>query len=374
MSRSFSLPIFHNSPIAWLTALGTTALLYVVLMAVRALVRRHYKRMLATERVEIMEMPLEVLSRTTTLFLIGISLFIGLQLLTTSPRTRHGVDTAVTIVVFWQAGVWISAAVMAWLERKRKGQLATDRAAASSIAVVAFIARAVAWVMIVLLALENLGVDITALVAGLGVGGIAVALAVQNILGDLFASLSITFDQPFFVGDFVTVDSFLGSVEHIGIKSTRLRSLTGEQIVMSNADLLKSRLRNYGRMTERRVLFTIGVTYDTAVEKLEQIPAIIRAIVEAQEGTRFDRSHFANHGACSLDFETVYYVLSADYTRHMDIQQQIRLRIHREFDRLGVEFAYPTQRLILERAGSPAGAGRKALTSLEAAPKSAHGR
>ena len=104
MSRSFSLPIFHNSPIAWLTALGTTALLYVVLMAVRALVRRHYKRMLATERVEIMEMPLEVLSRTTTLFLIGISLFIGLQLLTTSPRTRHGVDTAVTIVVFWQAG------------------------------------------------------------------------------------------------------------------------------------------------------------------------------------------------------------------------------------------------------------------------------
>jgi small-conductance mechanosensitive channel len=145
----------------------------------------------------------------------------------------------------------------------------------------------------------------------------------------------------------------MGSVEHIGIKSTRVRSLTGEQIVMSNADLLKSRLRNYGRMTERRVLFTIGVTYDTPAEKLEQIPGIVRNIIESQKGTRFDRSHFANHGACSLDFETVYYVLSADYNRHMDIQQQIRLQIHREFARFGVEFAYPTQRLILERAASP---------------------
>jgi small-conductance mechanosensitive channel len=370
----FSLPIFHNPPMAWLTALGTAMLLYLLLAAVRGLVRRHHTRMLATERVELMEMPLEVLSRTTTPFLIAISIFFGMQLLTASPGTRHALDAAVTIVVFWQAGVWSSAAVTAWLERKRKGQLATDRAAASSIAIVAFIARAVAWVMIVLLALENLGVNITTLVAGLGVGGVAVALALQNILGDLFASLSITFDQPFFVGDFVTVDSFLGSVEHIGIKSTRLRSLTGEQIIMSNADLLKSRLRNYGRMKERRVLFTIGVTYDTPVEKLQQIPGIIRRIIESQEGARFDRSHFANHGACSLDFETVYYVLSADYNRHMDLQQEIRLQLHREFDRLGVEFAYPTQRLILERAASAGSAADRTLMTREAAPRSAHGR
>jgi small-conductance mechanosensitive channel len=360
-----SLVILHNSPIAWLRTLAAAVLLYLALTAVRRLVRRHHQRMLATERVEIMEIPLEVLSHTTTLFLAVISLFIGLQFLTASDATRRAFDMAMTVVVFWQAGVWASAAVTAWLERKRKAQLATDRAAASSIGVVAFIARAVVWMMVVLLALENLGVNITALVAGLGVGGVAVALALQNILGDLFASLSITFDQPFFVGDFVIVDAFMGSVEHIGIKSTRLRSLTGEQIVMSNADLLKSRLRNYGRMTERRVLFSIGVTYDTPVEKLEQIPAIIRAGVESQEGTRFDRCHFANHGACSLDFETVYYVLSADYNRHMDIQQQIRLRIHREFARLGVEFAYPTQRLILERgAAATRGASRPPAEAL----------
>jgi len=203
--------------------------------------------------------------------------------------------------------------------------------------------------MVGLLTLENLGVNITALVAGLGVGGIAVALAVQNVLGDLFAALSIALDQPFVVGDFLIVDDFLGSVEYIGIKSTRLRSLSGEQIVISNSDLLKSRLRNYGRMSERRVLFATSITYETPLELIERVPGIIRKIVEAQPHTRFDRSHFATHAATSLDFETVYYVLSADYNRYMDIQQTINLQLHRELTELGVEFAYPTQRLLIAR-------------------------
>jgi small-conductance mechanosensitive channel len=193
---------------------------------------------------------------------------------------------------------------------------------------------------------------VTALVAGLGIGGIAVALAAQNILGDLFASLSITLDRPFVIGDFLAVDGFLGSVEYIGIKSTRLRSLGGEQIVMSNADLLGSRVRNYGRMTERRVVFTIGVVYETPVEVLERIPALIREAIEGQPGTRFDRSHFAKHGGSSLDFETVYYVLSSEYNRYMDVQQAINLRVHREFAARGIEFAYPTQRLLVEQPES----------------------
>lgn len=237
-----------------------------------------------------------------------------------------------------------------WLERSRRARGDDDRAAASSLAVIGFIAKAVIWVMVALMALENLGVNITTLVAGLGVGGIAVALALQNILGDLFASLSITFDKPFFVGDSVAIDAFTGTVQHIGIKSTRLLSISGEEIVISNADLLKSRLRNYGRMSERRVLFTIGVTYETPIETIEQIPGVIRTLIEAIPDARFARCHFSAHGAASLDFETVYYVLSADYTRHMDIQQEVHLQLHRAFTRLGVEFAYPTQRLIIERA------------------------
>jgi small-conductance mechanosensitive channel len=207
------------------------------------------------------------------------------------------------------------------------------------------------WAMVLMLTLDNLGIDITALVAGLGIGGIAVALAVQNVLGDLFASLSITLDRPFVVGDFLIVGDFMGSVEYIGIKSTRLRSLGGEQIIISNSDLLSSRVRNYGRMLERRVVFVTSVTYETPIEKVEKIPVLIREIVEAQSNTRFDRCHFAKHAAASLDFETVYYVLTGDYNQYMDIQQAINLRLHRELMTLGIEFAYPTQKLYVVTEG-----------------------
>jgi small-conductance mechanosensitive channel len=217
---------------------------------------------------------------------------------------------------------------------------------------VGFVARLVLWSVILLLALDNLGVDVTALVAGLGVGGIAVALAVQNILSDLFASLSIVLDKPFAVGDFLIIDSFLGSVEHVGLKTTRLRSLSGEQLVFSNTDLLGSRIRNYGRMFERRVVFKIGVTYQTPRDKLTKIPGIIREAIEAQDKTRFDRSHFNEYGEFSLNFESVYYVLGPDYNLYMDIQQAINLRIHERFEEEGIEFAYPTQTLFLARQGA----------------------
>jgi small-conductance mechanosensitive channel len=215
-----------------------------------------------------------------------------------------------------------------------------------------FVGRLVLWAVVLLLVLDNLGVDVTALVAGLGVGGIAVALAVQNILGDLFASLSIVLDKPFTIGDFLIIDDYLGSVEHIGLKTTRMRSLSGEQLVFSNTDLLKSRIKNYGRMFERRVIFDIGVTYQTPREKLQMIPDIIRSAIEAQEPVRFDRSHFRAYGDFSLSFETVYYVLKPDYNLYMDIQQAINLHIHARFEAEGIEFAYPTQTLFVEKSGA----------------------
>jgi len=172
-----------------------------------------------------------------------------------------------------------------------------------------------------------------------------VALAIQNILGDLFASLTILLDKPFVLKDFLIVGDFLGSVEYIGLKTTRLRSLSGEQIVFSNADLLNSRIRNYGRMFERRVVFTLGVVYQTPRHHLEAIPGMIRAAIEAQERTRFDRAHFKAFGPYSLDFEAVYYVLVADYNAYMDIQQAINLHIHEQFEAQGIEFAFPSQTL-----------------------------
>jgi len=176
-----------------------------------------------------------------------------------------------------------------------------------------------------------------------------VALAVQNILGDLFASLSIVLDKPFAVGDFLIIDEHMGAVENVGLKTTRVRSLSGEQLVFSNADLLKSRIRNFGRMFERRVVFKIGVTYQTPRDKLQRIPAMIREAIQRQDKVRFDRSHFQAYGDYALTFETVYYVLSPDYNQYMDIQQAINLEIHEAFEAEGIEFAYPTQTLFLQR-------------------------
>jgi small-conductance mechanosensitive channel len=203
-----------------------------------------------------------------------------------------------------------------------------------------------------LLVLENLGVDITALVAGLGIGGIAVALAAQNVLADLFASVSILLDKPFEVGDTIHVGDMIGTVQNIGIKTTRLRSVTGEQLVMSNSDLLRERIRNYKRMTERRALFTVSVTYDTPVATLEKIPQLVRAIVEAQPNTRFDRAHLHSFGDSSLDFEVAYFITRAEYMVFMDVQQIINLSLLRQLQELGVSFAFPTRTVHLLRDGA----------------------
>jgi small-conductance mechanosensitive channel len=337
-----SLPIFTNSAVAWLTAVAVAVGVFVLLLTLRRAIRNYHQRLKRAGTGSLVEIPLQVLSRTALLFFVVLALFAGIQALELGSTSAHVSTSAITIALFWQAGIWAVATASAWLERKRRRS-----AALGSIGIIGVIISGVIWSLVVLLTLDNLGIDITALVAGLGIGGIAVALAVQNIFGDLFASLSITLDRPFVEGDFLVVGDVLGTVETIGIKSTRLRSLSGEQVVMPNADLLGSRVRNYGRMMERRVLFATAVTYETPIEAIERIPRIIRDIVEGQADTRFDRSHFAAHGSTSLDFETVYYVRSPDYNYYMDIQQAINLRLHREFSRLGIEFAYPTQKVLL---------------------------
>jgi small-conductance mechanosensitive channel len=225
-----------------------------------------------------------------------------------------------------------------------------DAGSATTLAALGFVAKLVLWSVVLLLALDNLGVNITGLIAGLGIGGIAVALALQNVLGDLFASLSIVLDKPFVIGDFIIVDEFLGTVEHIGLKTTRVRSLSGEQLVFSNADLLGSRIRNFKRMYERRVAFTVGVTYQTPAEKLPRISAILREVIEAQRDVRFDRAHFKEYGDFALIYEVVYYVTSPDYNKYMDIQQAVNFDIYGRFQQEGLDFAYPTQTLFVQGA------------------------
>jgi small-conductance mechanosensitive channel len=211
--------------------------------------------------------------------------------------------------------------------------------------------KVMVWGLTVIIFLDNLGVKVSGIVAGLGIGGVAVALAAQAILGDLFSYFTIFFDRPFEIGDFIITGEFLGTVEHIGVKTTRLRSLSGEQLIFSNSDLTNSRLRNYKRMERRRVLFQIGVTYETETAALKAIPGIIKDIIAGFTDAVFDRAHFASYGDFSLNFEIVYYVLGSDYNRYMDIQQEINFQIKEEFEQRGIEFAYPTQTLFLKKEG-----------------------
>jgi small-conductance mechanosensitive channel len=296
----------------------------------------------------------QVIAGTRLWLLFPFALYAGASALELPPKLEQLIELLVVVALVLQVVLWINGFIGFWLERQVEKRRGVDGEGVTALTLLGFAARVVVWALMLLLILDQLGFDITALVAGLGIGGIAIALAVQNVLGDLFASLSIVLDKPFVVGDFIIVDDLLGTVEYIGLKTTRLRSLSGELIVFANNDLLKSRVRNFKRMYERRVVFSVGVTYQTPLEKLENIPALLRAAVERRKQTRFDRAHFKAYGDFALTFEVVYYVLSPDYNLYMDTQQAINLEVYRRFGEEHIEFAYPTQTVFLHGTAAPA--------------------
>ena len=292
----------------------------------------------------------ELIDCTRMYFLFTLSLYICARIIGLNERGLTLVGTLLTVALIVQIGEWGNRLITFWMERYRAERLEQDAASVTTAQAVGFVGRLILWSVVGLLLLDNFGIDVTALIAGVGVAGIAIGLALQNVLGDLFASLSIVVDQPFVVGDFLIIDGYLGAVEHIGLKTTRIRSLGGEQIVFSNADLLSSRIRNYKRMQERRIVFTVGVTYQTPHEQVAAIPDMLRKAVEAESDVRFDRAHFKEYGDSSLVYEVVYYVLSPDYNVYMDRQQAINLTIHRRFQEEGIDFAYPTRTLHVRQA------------------------
>lgn len=291
-------------------------------------------------------MTLRALAQSTRLWLVLlVALAVSARYLDLPARPARLLDIVATIAVFMQVGMWLSAALNAWLTRYKERSLRADAGAATSIAALGFLGRLVLWSVVLLLTLSNLGVDVTALIAGLGIGGIAVALAVQNILGDLFASLSIVIDKPFVIGDFIIVDDYLGSVEYVGLKTTRVRSLAGEQIVFANSDLLNSRVRNYKRMYQRRIVFNFGLRYGTSPEQLEWVAEELRRIIEAQPLARFDRAHFFAFRESALEFEVVYWMTDPDYNKYMDTQQAINLAMMRALAERDIGFAHPLRML-----------------------------
>lgn len=286
----------------------------------------------------------KVLAGTSNSLLFIAALLVGVSMLDLPERWSSRVTSLWFVVAALQIGLWLNRAIGLGL-RRYFGRHNTDSLYQGSAlaTLAAWGARVLLWSTVLLAMLSNLGVNITAFVASLGVGGIAVALAVQNILGDLFASLSIAVDKPFEVGDFIVIGPLAGTVEHVGLKTTRIRSLGGEQIVMANASMISSTIQNYKRLQERRIVFEFGLSYDTATDAVKQAPAIVEEAIRAQQQVRFDRAHLRGFGKEALEFECVYIVKDPGYNLYMDIQQAINFHLLERFTRIGAKFAVPVR-------------------------------
>lgn len=283
-------------------------------------------------------------------FYMFLAFWVSLRTLTVS-GFADGVVTAVLIIwLVYQAVIVAGILVEDVIFRKFTG--AQDETTRSALRLLANLVKGAIWGLGIILMLSNLGVDVSSLLAGVGIGGIAIAFALQGILGDLFSSFSLYFDKPFKVGDFIITGDTLGVVKHIGVKSTRIQSLFGEEITLSNQELTKAKIQNYKRMDERRITFSFGILYETPYETLKQVPKMVQQVVEEVEKVRFDRAHFKSFGDSSLDFEVVYYVLDPDYNLYMDIQQEINFKLVEVFEKAGIDFAYPTRTLYLHQSGS----------------------
>jgi small-conductance mechanosensitive channel len=285
----------------------------------------------------------EILAGTSRRLMALTALLIGVGTLQLAEPWSLRLSHLWFLTLMLQVALWANRAVTIGVARYFKRHAGEGAQASASATLLSWALRTALWAVAILSVLANVGVNITAFVASLGIGGVAVALAVQNILGDLFASLSIAVDKPFEVGDFIGVGSFVGTVEYVGLKTTRIRSLGGEQLIVSNADLLKQTVSNFKRMNTRRIVFTFGVTYDTTPEQAEAISGIVRSIIQASDRLRFDRAHFKGFGADALNYEVVYIVLDAAFNTYMDEQQRINLQLMRELKGIGVSFAFPTR-------------------------------
>ena len=258
--------------------------------------------------------------------------------------------------IVWQAinaaGHFVEYFTASFLEKDEDGDGEVDPNAATAAHLVTLLAKIAFWALGGIFVLSNLGIEVTSLIAGLGIGGVAIAFALQGVLGDLFASFSIYFDKPFRIGDFITVGNDSGTVEQIGIKSTRLRDLQGEELVISNAELTAARVHNFKKMDERRIVTKFGITYETPQERVKEVPGIVERIFASIDGARLDRVHFTTFGDSALTFEVVYFVETADYTEYLDAQQRFNFDLMTRFAELGIDFAYPTQTIYTKAVGA----------------------
>jgi small-conductance mechanosensitive channel len=347
------LEFLGNDLQSWVVAVAIFLVTFTILPLLRGALSARRRRRKAPTGPVLLELSAALAARTGRLFLLGVAVWLASRDLTFPPRLERTL-TVVIVLLFWmQMGSWAMTALRYWIAERQRRSAVPDTLLKSSMEVILFAAGILVWGIAALLALDNLGIQIKPLLAGLGIGGIALALAVQTVLGDLLASLSIALDKPFGLGDALTIDDVQGTVEHIGVKSTRLRSVTGEQIILANSDILKARVRNFGRLHERRSLFRLEVHYETPVPALAAVSRAVREIVEATPQTRFERCHLLGCGGPSLQFEVVFFVESSDYRVYADAQQSINLRILERFATLGVSFTGGTPAKVVLHTPAP---------------------
>lgn len=329
-----------NSIEEWGAALAVMAATVVSLYLVKCLAVRRLAVIAERTHTTIDDWLVRALRKTWLLTIVVGGAWLGSQMLDLPAKQHMWMWRITATTLLLQGGVWADSLVRSWRGHYRARD--ENGPSATSAAIIDFVLRLVVWIVFTLMVLDNLGFNITTLVASLGISGIAVALAVQNILGDLFASLSIVLDKPFVVGDFIIVDDKLGTVEYIGLKTTRLRGLGGDQIIFSNGDILRARILNQTRMHTRRAAFILRVRQGTTEEQLREIPQLLKEAVLSQEATAsFERSHFSGLGEWSFDFETVYWIKSPDYFVFMDTQQAVYLRVVGALAERGIELAIP---------------------------------
>jgi small-conductance mechanosensitive channel len=328
----------------YLLAVGIGLLAYILILGLKLILSTKVAKFVGSTGNKWDDVVVFAIEKTTQFFMLSSALYLGIKFVKDLPSINLYSDRIYFIIVMWQIAIWSHHLLDKYISSAFNKKMQRNRAAASSISLIQFLARMILFTIIFLFTLSNLGIRITTIIAGLGVGGIAVALALQKILGDLFSSLSIVLDKPFEVGDFIIIDQFLGEVEKIGLKTTRIRSLSGEQIIFSNSDLLAARIRNFKRMHERRVSFITSFPLHTSTSKVRSAVSLISAIIRTKRNIRFERCHFMGMSG-SLDVETVYWVLSDDYDLHMDIQQDILFDIKIALESESIKLAYPTQTL-----------------------------
>lgn len=356
---------FGNTVLDYMIALGIILIGLILVRTLRKSLITRLHNLAAKSETKADDFVISNIERFGVPALYYFIIYSGINYLNLSVKATNVIAIATTVVVTFLILRLLSSTILVLLQNHiRKQERGEEKI--NQLGGLMIVINIIIWFIGLVFLIDNLGGDVTAIIAGLGIGGIAVALAAQNILGDLFNYFVIIFDRPFEVGDFITVDDKAGTIEYIGIKTTRLRSLAGDQIIVGNSNLTNSRIHNFKRMVRRRIAFVIDVEYGTPLEKIKDIPTLLKTIVLEQQQVTFDRAHFAKYHDWSLRFEVVYFVLTGDYNAYMDIQQNINLKIYEAFTQRGISFAFPSQTVFFAPRNGMDGSKTELLPNKEA--------